>query len=159
MIINERYFTYPETYVAGIDTMSGGQLSPVAQKIIAEVNTYIRKYEPRFLRALLGDEVAKNIDQYPELKKRLADPKDGTSVIAKYVYFMYARQKATFNTMAGEKLKNTENSTRVSAAQRLARVWNDMVDECWDIINTTEDVEIDPSLGDDIFCRVNTFNL
>ena len=159
MIIDERYFTYPETYVAGIDTMSSGQLSPTAQKIIAEVNTYIRKYEPRFLRALLGPEVAQTIDQYPELKKRLANPKEGTSVIAKYVYFMYSRDKSTFNTMAGEKVKNTENSTRVSAAQRLARVWNDMSDECWDIINTTENVELAPNMGDDIFCRVNIFNL
>ena len=159
MIIDERYFTYPETYVAGIDTMSGGQPTASAQKIIAEVNSYVRKFEPRFLRALLGDGVAKNIDQYPELKKRLANPKEGTSVIAKYVYFMYSRDKATFNTIAGEKVKNTENSTRVSAAQRLARVWNDMSDECWDIINTTENVELAPNMGDDIFCRVNIFNL
>lgn len=159
MIIDERYFTNPETFVAGIDVMSSGQPTVNAQKIMTEIKAYIRKFEPRFLRALLGNDVANNIDQYPTLKKRLANPKDGTSVIAKYVYFMYSRDKVTFNTIAGEKVKNTENSTRVSAAQRLARVWNDMSDECWDIINTTEDVELAPNMGDDIFCRVNVFNL
>lgn len=159
MILDDRYFTYPETYIAGIEIKSGGVPSANAQKVINEVNTYIRRYEPRFLRALLGADVADNIDQYPGLKKLLADEKEGTSVIAKYVYFMYSRDKATFNTVAGEKLKNTESSTRVSAAQRLSRVWNDMSDECWRIVNTVEDVELAPDFGDDIFCRVNVFNL
>lgn len=159
MIIDERYFTYPETYIAGIETKSDGVPAGNAPKIIGEINAYIRKYEPRFLRELLGREVADNIDKYPEIRKLLANETDGTSVIAKYVYFMYTRDNVTFNTVAGEKLKNTENSTRTFPVQRLVHVWNDMVDECWGIINSVDGVEIHPNLQAGIFDKINVFGL
>lgn len=159
MIIDERYFTYPETYIAGIETKSDGVPAGNAPKIIGEINAYIRKYEPRFLRDLLGIEVAGSIDKYPKIRKLLANETEGASVIAKYVYFMYSRDKMTFNTVAGEKLKNTENSTRTSPVQRLVRVWNDMVDECWSIVNSIEDVEVHPNFRASIFDKINVFGL
>lgn len=159
MIIDERYFTYPETYIAGIETKSDGVPAGNAPKIIGEINAYIRKYEPRFLRDLLGRDVADSIDKYPEIRKLLANEMEGTSVIAKYVYFMYSRDKMTFNTVAGEKLKNTENSTRTFPVQRLVRVWNDMVDECWGIVNSIEDVEVHPNFRASIFDKINVFGL
>lgn len=159
MIIDERYFTYPETYIAGIETKSDGVPAGNAPKIIGEINAYIRKYEPRFLRELLGREVAESIDKYPKIRKLLANETDGTSVIAKYVYFMYTRDNVTFNTVAGEKLKNTENSTRTFPVQRLVRVWNDMVDECWSIVNSVEDAEIHPNLQSGIFDKINVYGL
>lgn len=159
MIIDERYFTYPETYIAGIETKSDGVPAGNAPKIIGEINAYIRKYEPRFLRDLLGRDVAENIDKYPKIRKLLANETEGTSVIAKYVYFMYTRDNVTFNTVAGEKLKNTENSTRTFPVQRLVRVWNDMVDECRSIVNSVEDAEIHPNLQSGIFDKINVYGL
>lgn len=159
MLIDERYFTYPETYIAGIETKSDGKPAGPALKIISDIQAYIAKYEPRFLRMLLGSDVADNIEDYPAIIALLAQPDKGTSVIAKYVYFYYSRDHMTFNTVAGEKLKNTENSTRTSPTHRLVRVWNDMVDECWHIIHSIDKVELCPDFHAEIFEKINTFNL
>lgn len=159
MLIDERYFTYPETYIAGIETKSDGKPAGPALKIISDIQAYIAKYEPRFLRMLLGSDVADNIEDYPAIIALLAQPDKGTSVIAKYIYFYYSRDHMTFNTVAGEKLKNTENSTRTSPTHRLVRIWNDMVDECWHIIHSIDKVELCPDFHAEIFEKINTFNL
>lgn len=159
MLIDERYFSHPSTNIAGIETKSDGKPSGPAPKLISDIRAYIVQYEPKFLRMLLGPEVSKNIKDYPALHPLLAQPDDGTSVIAKYVYFYYSRDHMTFNTIAGEKLKNIENSTKASPRARLVRVWNDMVDECWDIIHSIEDVELCPDFDAEIFEKINIFNL
>lgn len=159
MLIDERYFTHPETYVSGIETKSDGKPAGPALKIISDIQAYIAKYEPRFLRMLLGSDVADNIEDYPAIIALLAQPDKGTSVIAKYVYFYYSRDHMTFNTVAGEKLKNTENSTRTSPTHRLVRIWNDMVDECWRIVHSVENVELCPDFRAEIFEKINAFNI
>lgn len=159
MLIDERYFTHPETYVAGIETKSDGKPAGNAPKLISDLHAYTAKYEPRFLRMLLGAEVADRLKDYPELWPLLVQPDKGTSVIAKYIYFYYSRDRMTFNTVAGEKLKNTENSIRTSPTHRLVRVWNDMVDECRHIVTSIEDVEICPDFSAEIFEKINVFNL
>lgn len=159
MLIDERYFTHPETYVSGIETKSDGKPAGPAPKIISDIQAYIAKYEPKFLRMLLGAEVADHLKDYPELLPLLVQPDRGTSVIAKYIYFYYSRDHMTFNTVAGEKLKNTENSTRTSPTHRLVRIWNDMVDECWHIIHSIDKVELCPDFHAEIFEPINTFNL
>lgn len=159
MIIDERYFTYPETYIPGIETKSDGRPAGNAPKIINDVHAYTAQYEPRFLRMLLGKDVADKIKDYPTIVPLLAQPEKGTSVIAKYIYFYYSRDHATFNTVAGEKLKNTENSTRTSPSARLVHVWNEMVAECWDILHSIEDVELRPDFRAEIFEPINIYNL
>lgn len=159
MILDERYFTYPETYIAGIETKSDGKPAGKAPQIISDIQAYIAKYEPRFLRMLLGSDVADNIEDYPAIIALLAQPDKGTSVIAKYVYFYYSRDHMTFNTVAGEKLKNTESSTRTSPTHRLVRVWNDMVAEGLEIINSIDDVELAPDFRADIFQPINVHNI
>ena len=159
MIFALRFFTYPVPYIAGIETKSDGKPAGPAPKIISDIQAYIAKYEPRFLRMLLGPDVADNIENYPAIMAMLAQPNEGTSVIAKYVYFYYSRDHMTFNTVAGEKLKNTESSTRTSPTHRLVRVWNDMVDECREIIHSIDDVELCPDFDADIFGPINTYNL
>ena len=159
MILDERYFTYPETYIAGIETKSDGKPAGPAPKIISDIQAYIAKYEPRFLRMLLGSDVADNIEDYPAIVALLAQPDKGTSVIAKYIYFYYSRDHMTFNTVAGEKLKNTESSARTSPTHRLVRVWNDMVDECREIIRIVDNVKLCPDFYAEIFEPINTYNL
>ena len=159
MILDERYFTYPETYIAGIETKSDGKPAGKAPQIISDIQAYIAKYEPRFLRMLLGPDVAGNIEDYPAIVALLAQPDEGTSVIAKYVYFYYSRDHMTFNTVAGEKLKNTESSSRTSPTHRLVHVWNDMVAEGLEIINSIDDVELAPDLRADIFQPINVHNI
>lgn len=159
MLIDEKYFTHPDTYVAGIEVQSDCRPAGNAPKIISDLQAYTAKYEPKFLRMLLGTEVADHLKDHPELSPLLVQPDKGTSVIAKYIYFYYSRDRMTFNTVAGEKLKNTENSTRTSPTHRLVRVWNDMVDECWHIIHSVDKIELCPDFHAEIFEKINAFNL
>ncbi len=159
MLIDETYFMRPETYIAGIEINSNGRPAGLAPKLIADINAYIERLEPRFLRMLLGEEVAARVEDYPSILGLLRQPRHSRSVIAKYVYFYYSRDHATFNTVAGEKLKNIDMSTRTSPAPRLVALWNDMVAECWDIVNSIEDVEICPCFDADIFEQINIFNV
>ena len=159
MLIDERYFTYPSTFIAGIEVSSDGKPAGPAIKLISDIKAYIAQYEPCFLRMLLGSKVSRNIEKYPSIISLLAQVDKGTSVIAKYVYFYYSRDHITFNTVAGEKIKNTENSSNASPRTRLVWLWNNMVDECWYIVNSIEDVEICPDFESEIFEKINSFNL
>ncbi len=159
MLINARYFTVLPTKIAGIDTTSDGQMSNSAQRICNELSDYIGRYEPKFLRDLLGREIADRIDDYPAIKMMLANSETGESVIAKYVYFFYTRDHATFSTMSGEKVKLGENSRNVSENQKLVLIWNDMVNECRHIVCEVDDVQLSPNFTADIFEFINQFNL
>lgn len=159
MIIDDRYFTYPQTYIAGIETRSDGKPAGKAPQIINDIQAYISKYEPRFLRMLLGKDIADNINDYPDIIPLLAQPDKGTSVIAKYVYFYYSRDNITINTISGQKLKKTNNSIITSPLNKLVDVWNDMVNECYDIIFYIDDYNLKPNLKSEIFEYINSFNL
>lgn len=50
------------------------------------------------------------------------------SVIAYYVAYQYIDQNETFNTTAGQKRNNSENSISVSPVFKLVDIWNKMVD-------------------------------
>lgn len=164
MLIDDQYFTNTQTRIAGIDTRSDGEPAGNAPQLIADIMGYIERYEPIFLKMLLGWNWQSIIKDFPELLPLLRQPDKGTSVIAKYVYFLYERDHITFNTVAGEKLKRDANSTSVSQNGRLVRIWNDMVDENLEIIAEIQRMEyasilIRPNLTADIFYKINVFNL
>lgn len=158
MILTPRYFVHPQTRIAGIDTTSAGRPSLASERILNDVLGYIKIYEPKFLIQLFGTEDAAEIEKRPDILRMLANPDEGTSVIAKYVYFYYARDHITFNTMAGDKILNGDDSRTVSGQMRLVNLWNEMVDECFAIIKTAGD-SITPDWQGDIFYKINIFNL
>lgn len=179
MLLTPRYFDNPMTRIAGIETKTDCRPSPTAERILRDLTAYIKRYEPEFLRMLLGPYVTDNINKYEDIHTLLANPETGESAIAKYVYFHYSRDNATFNTVAGEKLKTTENSRNVSASARLVRVWNEMVDDCGRILSEIEKMkqyeimplslnaqppkyslrEVRPDFNADIFKRINIYGL
>ena len=72
MLIDYTYFEQDPTYIAGIDVKSGCTPTGAAQEIVRNVESCIRRYEPKFLRMLLGIYVAENIDKYPEIAAKIA---------------------------------------------------------------------------------------
>ena len=54
MLIDYTYFEQDPTYIAGIDVKSGCTPTGAAQEIVRNVESCIRRYEPKFLRMLLG---------------------------------------------------------------------------------------------------------
>lgn len=159
MIINEEYFKADPTHIAGIEVKSDGVPAGNAPRLIADINGYIARLEPIFLRMLVGQEVADNIEQYPTLVAKLANADTGQSVIAKYVYFYYMRDHATFNTIAGERVKTVEQSRQATPRVRLVQLWNLMVAETHAFVAGVEGVDIAPDYGSEIFEPINVFNL
>lgn len=153
MLLNHTYFTKYPTYIAGIDTMSGDEPTMAAQRIVEEVTQYIARFEPKFMRQILGDDQATEIDSDNDLTAELAP------IAAKYVYFFYERDHATFNTMAGEKIKLTDQSRIASPQQRLVDLWNSMVYDCHKFAKANANCGISPDFCADIFQTVNLFNL
>ena len=50
MLIDYTYFEQDPTYIAGIDVKSGCTPTGAAQEIVRNVESCIRRYEPKFLR-------------------------------------------------------------------------------------------------------------
>lgn len=53
---------------------------------------------------------------------------NGTSLIANYIWYWYARTAATQSTGIGEVIASAENSTNASPRKKLASAWNEMND-------------------------------
>lgn len=160
MLIDYTYFEQDPTYIAGIDVKSGCTPTGAAQEIVRNVESCIRRYEPKFLRMLLGIYVAENIDKYPEIAAKIANTDTKQSPIAKYIYFYYLREHVAFNSMAGEKIKMTDNSRAASPWYRLVPLWNEMVDECHQLAGSLcGETDVKPDYSSDIFEKINRFGL
>lgn len=57
------------------------------------------------------------------------------SVIANYVYYYWMRDKVSMTTGIGEAKAKSENASVVSPAYKMAKAWNEMVEEIWSLTN------------------------
>ncbi|MDR0756935.1 MAG: hypothetical protein LBF85_03715 [Tannerella sp.] len=100
--------------------------------VIAGVQWFIDKYEPKYLRLMLGGklydelvaELSKEIpeEKWVKLAHRLRTPCAG------YIYYYIRRDSASETAGAGEVLTEAENAIRRSPAKKMAFAWNEMVD-------------------------------
>lgn len=125
----------------------------VSQLTISEkLMVFINRYEPEFLRILLGTTLYAAFKSGIEAlapEQRWIDLRDGKtytdgngnvlvweglannitkiSPIANYVYYWYSRSGASFSTGQGEIAPTAENGTRTNAAGKQAAAWNEMI--------------------------------
>jgi len=104
------------------------------------INFFIKKYEAKFLKTLLGvsvyasfiAEMAKPVDEqaqiWKDLKSKLVDEENKQSPIANYVYKFFQYNGFTVTTGTGETKPKNENSTRASIVPKVVRAWNEMSD-------------------------------
>lgn len=163
-LITERYFTHPKTRIPAINTVDNINNAPtdVSNKLKNDVRDYIELYEPRYLRDLLGEELAEKVetspDQYKELVDDLRDEDHGFSVIALYVYFHYMRDGATTSTPTGEVRRRSDASKIVSPAARLVRTWNDLAQRSRKIAIKYENIAC-PNWDSSIFYDINILGI
>ena len=133
-----------------------GNLS-IAQKSDSAVSSsvlwFIEELEPKLLTDLLGYEFKKLYDagitadtqKYKDIRDgkeyqnrsgiltkwrglKFTDGSAKKSLIANYVYWHYLENEATITTGTGEKIADNQNAINATAAQKMVRAWNEMVD-------------------------------
>lgn len=126
---------------------------------LATLTATIAKYEPKFLKLLLGE------DLYAEYAAAIAgNPTSGIwfdlksqiystspayeSPVANYVYWKFWKSNATVTVKAGETETKSENAQMVSIAAKMVRAWNEMVDQVDEIREWLDDHSSDyPTWG------------
>lgn len=151
------------------------------------LRAFIAKYEPRFLRMLVGDALCALLLAYSEAEKVGGDetePPDGwpdgavvaderldrlterlRPILAGYIYFYYRRNAATQTVGAGwEAELDAEHARSVSPIYKMVGAWNDAVSEACALKRQLEGErdaypEFAPSIGSEVFLYKNTFGL
>lgn len=153
-IITTSYFTANLDLPGRIQTGTGENLQ-----------LYIDRYEPIFLRGVLGNEIYTLlkaaydafVDQPPvALPQRWADLLNGVeydvsdityrwqglrqtslllSPIANYVYYQYRKDTETRTGNTGENKPKAQNADSISPINKLVWAWNDMVDVVGNVYN------------------------
>lgn len=112
-----------------------GSAAPVVINA-AKLTTFIVKYEPEYLRALLGtslyDEFIAGLAVTPtpdakwtDLKDKIVDTINKLSPIVPYVWNRYWTSEETKTSSLGQLLSKAENAQVVSGNTKLIRSWND----------------------------------
>lgn len=97
------------------------------------VQSFIDKYEPKFLKELLGltlyQEFITGLEEDPVDPKwiSLRDETDLKAMIVDYVYVYYLRNATTSTTGTSEVKAKNNNSTPVNSIDKQVRAWNEMV--------------------------------
>ena len=91
-----------------------------------EITGYITRYQSKFLKMLLGDEVYKNPPQ--AIIDLIVDSKARISPLANYVFCMYQIENMSFATPSGEKKLTAPDTVEEDVRFKVANAWNDMVD-------------------------------
>lgn len=120
--------------------------------ICEELQRFIERYEPTFMRLALGTGFANEVYQRAGLSAgreaqyhllivggNYNDTYTGNAVeryleglkycAVRYVYCQYLRNGESLTAPVGEVKANTDNSSNVSAVQKQSTAWNQMVDE------------------------------
>jgi len=127
-----------------IPNVSGTGYAEIAN--LASLNVFIDKYEPLFLKELLGDDLytayAAGIAVTPTPEAKWTALKNkifvniGTSPAivylspeANYIYFFFQRNQATVTLTNSEVQTKQENATVISPAQKMIDAWNSMAND------------------------------
>lgn len=101
--------------------------------MVTNVQDFIDKYEPKFLRSLLGLELATEfiaglaVLPTPEEKwTYLRDNTDLKDMLKDYIYYWYKRNENTKSMGISEVKPKAENATTVDGNNKMVKAWNEM---------------------------------
>lgn len=142
---------------------------------------FINKYEPKFLKILLGDDLYQEfitgLAVLPTPDQKWLDLRDNTDIkpmLIDYIYYWYTKNDVTHTTGTAEVMAKNENSTITNRADKMARAWNEMVSMAmpFTVDKTIYPSYVEPAKHHDfywcagnfdsvnaIFRKVNTFNI
>jgi len=101
--------------------------------MVTNVQEFIDKYEPKFLKKLLGVTLANDfvnglaVEPIEAKWLALRDETDLKEMIANYVYYFYKRDETTQSGGISEVKPKGANSTVTNSIDKQVRAWNEMV--------------------------------
>ena len=145
-----------------------GSAAPVVINA-AKLTTFIVKYEPEYLKALLGtalyDEFIAGLAVLPTpdskwtaLKNKIIDTTNKLSPIVPYVWNRYWTAEETKSSSLGQLLSKAENAQVVSGNTKLVRSWNDSMqgaDIIYEWLITQRDTYPNQDTEEDFFYLTN----
>jgi hypothetical protein len=179
-LIDNTYFSIEPLYIPNAGTNTAGISQKLTSDKTLEVNRLIVKREKEYLVKMLGTKIydlfiaglaaTPTIDQkWLDLRDKFVDSTNKLSPIANYCYCFYLRNMPT--TDLGIVVPKVENATLLSPATKIADVWNDMVQQNYELCqwlvdncDTYEDAEHDILLPPyvenyGLLSYVNTFGI
>lgn len=128
-LIDSTYFR-AELLIAGLSNTIDGNAT--------RLTSFINKYEARYLKDLLGDDLYAEfisgitvdpIDaKWIDLQNKIVNSTTKESPIANYVYYYFQRDATTSTVGVGESNQISENANSASSVDKQIRAWNEMVD-------------------------------
>lgn len=125
------------TIIIPFDFIGENAIAQVQSMLAVEQNVqlFIDKYEPKFLKALLGDglyaEFIAGLAVLPTPETKWTDLRDNTDVkpmLINYIYYFYLRNITTNTAGTSEVKAKNENSSPVNSVDKQVRSWNEMVE-------------------------------
>ena len=164
MLINSSYF------VGEYEIMNIAGSAPVVAGNVAKLNAFIAKYEPEFLRALLGstmyDEFTAGllINPIPAKWSALSSKITATTAVTAFVWNRYWTSEETKTSSLGQLLSKAENAQVVSSNTKLVRSWNDSMFQAaiiYDWLNQSAQLTTYPTkdTDEDFFYLTNYFGI
>lgn len=104
-----------------------------SEGVIDNLQWFIDKYEPKFLRSLLGVDLANEfiaglkIDPIDPKWVTLRDETDIKEMLICYIWYWYDRDLVTTTTGTGRVKSKNENSFNACSVDKQNKSWNDMV--------------------------------
>lgn len=148
--LSKEYFLNEPTRIVGLDSTTGGVENDFAQDMKNRIERYINIYEPKFLRAMIGNDYEALLAANEDLKNSIFNEDSYISPAANYVYFKMWCDMVAENTMTGDKMITASGATVAINQAKLTNVWNNMVSSIWDILLPTE-VDVEPNFTSEIF--------
>ena len=109
----------------------------------ANVNLFIEKYEPKFLKLLLGSALAEQLRAAMEgttPEQKWIDLAERVKLsCANYIYYWYQRDAVTVSAGVGEVEPKAENAVRAEVIGKMVRAWNEMVELNVEFISWIDD--------------------
>lgn len=131
------YYKVGEIQISGIQTSDAFNNESVDLKT-ADVNSYIEKFERKFMRFLLGKELYDNFietktdPKWDILKNILIDEQKELSIIARYVYCKYIYATEIKKAETGDYIDQRDGVYQISVRHNYIKTWNSYVDDFWD---------------------------
>lgn len=146
-LIDETYFGFEPCYLGDFES-SNGYGNVVSNKLV-EVRRSIARFEPIYLKLLMGEELyAEYVStitdvKWDELKSKLVDAENKISPIANFVYYFHRKEHKFESGDTGDYMTKKDNTLTVQPEHKMIYAWNNMVDLNLPILKWIADEVID----------------